>query len=126
MKMKFTEVATIEKSPKWEIAISRERELYNRANDIRSHFARDYNRTLHCTAYRMLKQKTQVFFAPQNDHICTRIEHVNHVSAVSYTIAKELGLNTELTQAIAIGHDLAMHRLDTLVKHIYRRLRKMI
>jgi hypothetical protein len=61
---------------------------------------------VNCTAYRRLKHKTQVFFAPRNDHICTRIEHVNIVSAVSYTIAKQLGLNTELTDAIAIGHDL--------------------
>jgi dGTPase len=53
-----------------------------------------------------LKHKTQVFFATSNDHICTRLEHVNHVSSVSYTIADYLGLNTELTAAISIGHDL--------------------
>ena len=57
-------------------------------------------------AYRRLKHKTQVFFAPQNDHICTRIEHVSHVASVSTTIAKYLGLNEQLTQAIAIGHDI--------------------
>ncbi|MCR5607263.1 MAG: HD domain-containing protein, partial [Treponema sp.] len=60
----------------------------------------------HSQAYRRLKHKTQVFFAPKNDHICTRMEHVNHVASVSETIAKYLGLNTELTQAIAIGHDI--------------------
>jgi dGTPase len=103
---KFSRVATIEGNPKWEQSIYRIKGLYRRENDIRSEFLRDYNRILHCTAYRRLKHKTQVFFATGNDHICTRIEHVNHVSSVSYTIANYLGLNTELTNAIAIGHDL--------------------
>ena len=93
-------------NPKWKNCISRQEALYSRQDDIRSEFARDYNRILHSTAYRRLKHKTQVFFATRNDHICTRIEHVNHVTAISYTIAKYLGLNTELTNAIAIGHDL--------------------
>ena len=57
-------------------------------------------------AYRRLRHKTQVFYAPQNDHICTRMEHVGHVSSVSTTIAKYLGLNQQLTQSIAIGHDI--------------------
>jgi dGTPase len=48
----------------------------------------------------------QVFFSTQNDHICTRMEHVQHVASVSYTIANYLGLNPELTQAIALGHDI--------------------
>ncbi len=95
-----------EKHSKWKKAIDRIRGLYHRNNEIRSPFARDYNRILHSTAYRRLKHKTQVFFATTHDHICTRIEHVNHVTSVSYTIAKYLGLNTELTNAIAIGHDL--------------------
>jgi dGTPase len=103
---KFSKVATFENSTKWEQSISRRRGIYKRDNDIRSDFLRDYNRILHCMAYRRLKHKTQVFFATGNDHICTRIEHVNHVSSVSYTIANFLGLNTELTAAIAIGHDL--------------------
>ena len=91
---------------KWDDAISRRKPIYHREDDIRSEFSRDYNRILHCTAYRRLKHKTQVFFATTNDHICTRIEHVNHVTAVSLTIANYLGLNTELTSSIAIGHDL--------------------
>lgn len=94
------------KNPKWKKSISRTNELYRRRNDLRTPFARDYNRILHCTAYRRLKHKTQVFPAPSNDHICTRIEHVNLVTSVSYTISNFLGLNTELVQAIAIGHDL--------------------
>ena len=102
----FKEYATNENSPKWENAIKREKELYARKNDIRSPFERDYTRTIHCNAYRRLKHKTQVFFSPGNDHICTRIEHVTHVESVSYTIAKCLGLNAELTRAIATAHDL--------------------
>ncbi len=103
--MSFSSVSIHPKNPKWEICITRKDQLYRRTG-IRSEFARDYTRILHCTAYRRLKHKTQVFSAPENDHICTRIEHVNHVTSVSSTIAKQLGLNLELTSAIAIGHDL--------------------
>jgi len=101
----FSMVAMCEGNQKWRDAIRRQRKIYSRRNDIRSNFARDFNRILHSTAYRRLKHKTQIFFATENDHICTRIEHVNHVAAVSYTISKYLGLNTELAQAIAIGHE---------------------
>ena len=80
--------------------------MYSRENDLRSEFERDYTRILHSLAYRRLKHKTQVFFNTQNDHICTRMEHVAHVESISYTISKELGLNSELTKAISIGHDL--------------------
>jgi len=93
-------------NPKWSNCIERNSKLYQRYDDIRSDFSRDFNRILHCTAYRRLKHKTQVFFSPSNDHICTRIEHVNHVTSISYTIANFLGLNTELTNAIAIAHDI--------------------
>jgi len=103
---KFAAEATVEGSSKWDAAIHREYDLYKRENEIRSPFARDYTRILHCTAYRRLKHKTQVFFATTNDHVCTRIEHVNHVNSVSKTIALFLGLNSELTDAISLGHDL--------------------
>ena len=53
-----------------------------------------------------LKHKTQVFFAPSNDHICTRMEHVLHVSSIASTICRPLGLDTELAWAIGMGHDL--------------------
>lgn len=102
----FKNNAIFPENIKWNSCIQRIDELYQRKDDIRSEFERDYNRILHCTAYRRLKHKTQVFYATRNDHICTRIEHVNHVTSVSYTISKFLGLNTELTKAIAIGHDL--------------------
>ena len=102
----FQMMAATEKHPAWDWLISRERELYSRPDDIRSPFARDYTRILHSLAYRRLKHKTQVFFNIENDHICTRIEHVNHVESVSTTIARYLGLNEELTKAISVGHDL--------------------
>lgn len=79
-KGKFSSVATVPGNSKWEKCISREMEIYQRSDDIRTEFYRDYNRILHSTAYRRLKHKTQVFFATRNDHICTRIEHVNLVA----------------------------------------------
>ena len=106
MNNSFEKVAANEKNPKWENIISRQNNLYTRDNDIRSIFERDYTRILHSTGYRRLKHKTQVFFSPNNDHICTRIEHVSHVESISYTIANYLGLNTELTKAIATAHDI--------------------
>ena len=106
MKNKFECYSANENNPKWENMIKREKEMYKRENDLRSEFERDYTRIIHCNAYRRLKHKTQVFFSPENDHICTRIEHVMHVESISYTIAKYLGLNTELTKAIATGHDI--------------------
>lgn len=106
MKDAFIKEAMTEENPKFQQSISREIPLYNRGNSIRSDFERDYTRLLHCQAYRRLKHKTQVFYAPHNDHVCTRIEHVTHVASVSSTISKYLGLNRDLTESIAIGHDI--------------------
>ena len=103
---KFEKYSANENNPNWNKIISRESPLYNRNNFMRSEFERDYTRIIHSTAYRRLKHKTQVFFSPENDHICTRIEHVTHVESISNTIAKNLGLNTELTKAIAVAHDV--------------------
>ena len=110
---------------KWEQSLQRGGDFIpseDKPDDTRSQFYRDYSRILHCTSYRRLKHKTQVFFATQNDHICTRMEHVNHVVSISYTISKFLGLNTELTQAIALGHDLGHspfgHEGETLLSEI--------
>ncbi|MGE4288337.1 MAG: deoxyguanosinetriphosphate triphosphohydrolase family protein [Salinivirgaceae bacterium] len=109
-------------SPKWDVCIERYQPLYVRNEDFRSEFFRDYNRILHSKAYRRLKHKTQVFFATQNDHICTRIEHVSHVASVSETIAGFLGLNTDLTRAIALGHDLGhapfRHKGEVILKKL--------
>lgn len=106
MQGKFEEVATTPMNAKWESMIARQYPLYQRENEIRSEFERDYTRIIHSNAYRRLKHKTQVFFSPKNDHICTRIEHVNYVESISCSIAKHLGLNVELARAIAVGHDL--------------------
>ena len=118
----FKEFSASEDNPKWADLIHREEALYKRERDPRSEFNRDYNRLLHCRAYRRLKHKTQVFFAPDNDHICTRIEHVNHVVSISRTIAEKLELNVDLTDAIAIGHDLGHapfgHEGEKMIKEI--------
>ena len=102
----FSQYASGENNPDWEKHIERKVPLYDRKYDIRSEYERDYTRILHSLAYRRLKHKTQVFFNIDNDHICTRMEHVQHVESVSCTIAKYLGLNVDLTRAIAMGHDL--------------------
>ena len=98
--------ATTQENIKWNNVIKRENELYSRGNDIRSEFERDYTRIIHSLAFRRMKHKTQVFFSPTNDHICTRMEHIILVESISNTIAEYLGLNTKLTKAIAIAHDI--------------------
>ena len=80
--------------------------IYPREEDIRGCFFRDVTAIIHSYPYRRLKHKTQVFFAPHNDHICTRMEHVMHVATISVTICKALGLDTDLAWAISVGHDL--------------------
>lgn len=102
----FVGYAADEKNKNYQQLVSRENEIYSRPDDIRTPFSRDYTRILHSPAYRRLKHKTQVFYNPENDHICTRMEHVLHVESVSTTICTYLGLNAELARAIAVGHDL--------------------
>jgi len=102
----FSKEAMEKHNSKWRQAVERIGPLYQRRNEIRSDFNRDFTRVLHCNGYRRLKHKTQVFFATNNDHICTRMEHVQHVSSVSYTLCKAFNLNTELAMAIALGHDI--------------------
>ena len=106
MRNLFKDYAIQPNNTKWENATSRVVPLVSRNTDVRTAFDRDYNRIIHSNAYRRLKHKTQVFFSPENDHICTRNEHVTHVESISYTIASYLGLNTELTKAISVAHDL--------------------
>ena len=103
---KFESVSANENNPKWEKMIERKKPLYRRENELRSEFQRDHTRVLFSNSYKRMRNKTQVFFSPSNDHVCTRMEHVNYVESISYTIAKCLGLNTELTRTIAIAHDL--------------------
>src|SRR4249920_1451625 len=75
-------------------------------DDVRPAFQRDRDRIVHCKAFRRLKHKTQVFFAPTGDHYRTRLTHTLEVSQIARTIAKVLRLHEELTEAIALGHDL--------------------
>src|SRR5690349_8639829 len=77
-----------------------------REDPIRPAFQRDRDRIIHCKAFRRLKHKTQVFFAPTGDHYRTRLTHTLEVSQIARSIAKVLRLNEELTEAIALGHDL--------------------
>lgn len=73
---------------------------------MRTEFQRDRDRILHCKSFRRLKFKTQVFIAPEGDHYRTRLTHTLEVSQVARTLARALRLNEDLTEAIALGHDL--------------------
>src|SRR6266498_490410 len=87
-------------------ADSRGRLRPEREDPIRPAFQRDRDRIIHSKAFRRLKHKTQVFFAPTGDHHRTRLTHTLEVSQIARSIAKVLRLNEELTEAIALGHDL--------------------
>jgi len=87
-------------------ARSRGRAVFEDEDEIRTSFQRDRDRIIHSKAFRRLKHKTQVFLAPQGDHYRTRLTHVLEVSQIARTIAKALRLNEDLTEAIALGHDL--------------------
>src|SRR6476661_6984702 len=75
-------------------------------DSIRPSFQRDRDRIIHTKAFRRLKHKTQVFFSPAGDHYRTRLTHTLEVAQIARTIAKVLRLHEELTEAIALGHDL--------------------
>lgn len=75
-------------------------------DEIRTAFQRDRDRIIHSKAFRRLKHKTQVFFSPQGDHYRTRLTHVLEVAQIARTISRALRLNEDLTEAIALGHDL--------------------
>ena len=123
MKNDFSHVAATPENPLYAELIRRGDNLYSEKGEIRSPFARDYTRVLHSTAYRRLKHKTQVFYNIENDHICTRMEHVLHVESAAYTIAKRLRLNDELTRAIAMAHDLGHapfgHHGERIIGRLY-------
>lgn len=75
-------------------------------DSLRTCYQRDRDRILHCKSFRRLKQKTQVFLSPEGDHYRTRLTHTLEVSQIARTIARALRLNEDLTEAIALGHDL--------------------
>src|SRR5919112_274251 len=73
---------------------------------MRTPFQRDRDRIVHCKAFRRLKHKTQVFIDPKGDHYRTRLTHTLETAGISRTVARALALNEDLTEAIAVGHDL--------------------
>jgi len=91
--------------------------------EIRTCFQRDRDRIIHSKAFRRLKHKTQVFLAPRGDHYRTRLTHVLEVSQIARTIARALRLNEDLTEAIALGHDLGHtpfgHAGESVLREIY-------
>ncbi|MFC1569058.1 HD domain-containing protein [bacterium] len=97
-----------------------------RRPDIRGDYFRDQTAIIHSSPFRRLKHKTQVFFSPKNDHICTRIEHVLHVSTIATTICKGLELDVELAQAIALGHDLGHAPFGHIGEHVLNELTQSI
>jgi len=82
------------------------RERQEKPHRFRTDFQRDRDRIIHCKSFRRLKHKTQVFLSPYGDHYRTRLTHTLEVSQIARTIAKALRLNEDLTEAIALGHDL--------------------
>lgn len=87
-------------------ASSRGRDVYEEPCRFRTEFQRDRDRIIHSKSFRRLMHKTQVFLSPEGDHYRTRLTHTLEVSQVARTIARSLGLNEDLTEAIAMGHDL--------------------
>ena len=87
-------------------ARSRGPEVPETPSPMRTEFQRDRDRIIHCKAFRRLKHKTQVFIAPLGDHYVTRLTHTLEVAQISRTIARALNLNEDLTEAIALGHDM--------------------
>ena len=82
------------------------RDKYEDKCPYRTEFQRDRDRILHCNSFRRLKRKTQVFLSPVGDHYRTRLTHTLEVSQIARTIARGMKLNEDLTEAIALGHDL--------------------
>lgn len=87
-------------------ANSKGRTKPEKEGEIRTCFQRDRDRIIHSKAFRRLKHKTQVFLAPKGDHYRTRLTHVLEVSQIARTISRALRLNEDLTEAVALGHDL--------------------
>ena len=78
----------------------------SRTEDLRGPYFRDQTAIIHSLPFRRLKHKAQVFFSPNNDHVCTRIEHALHVATIAATVAKGLNLNENMAYAIGLAHDL--------------------
>lgn len=90
--------------------------------DIRTDYQRDRDRILHSKSFRRLKHKTQVFLSPEGDHYRTRLTHTLEVSQIARTISKSLRLNEDLTEAIALGHDLGHTPFGHSGEHVLNRI----
>ncbi|MDY0296578.1 MAG: deoxyguanosinetriphosphate triphosphohydrolase [Acidobacteriota bacterium] len=89
---------------------------------VRTEFQRDRDRILHSKAFRRLKRKTQVFISPEGDHYRTRLTHTLEVSQISRTISRALNINEDLTEAIALGHDLGHTPFGHAGEHVLNEL----
>jgi len=85
---------------------SKGRERFEEKCELRTDYQRDRDRIIHSKAFRRLKHKTQVFMSPESDHYRTRLTHTLEVSQIARTLARAMRLNEDLTEAIALGHDL--------------------
>jgi len=105
--------------------LSRGRDRDEEPCPIRTAFQRDRDRIIHSNAFRRLKHKTQVFISPLGDHYVTRLTHTLEVSQIARTIARALNLNEDLTEAIALGHDLGHtpfgHIGEDVLNELYHR-----
>ena len=93
-------------SPRAVLSATAQRDRNEEEDPIRTKFQRDRDRILHSNSFRRLKHKTQVYIAPEGDHYRTRMTHTLEVAQIGRTIARALQLNEDLTEAIAMGHDL--------------------
>src|SRR3989338_10625306 len=108
---------------------TRGRQRPEKEDDFRTAFQRDRDKIIHCKSFRRLKHKTQVFISPVEDHYRTRLTHTLEVAQIGRTIARALQLNEDLTEAIALGHDLGHtpfghageYVLDDILKENYGR-----
>src|SRR5574344_1746591 len=102
----FKKLAVTKSNPMWEKLVSREIGNSKGIKDYRDIFDIDTDRILNSSAYGRMRFKTQVFSNPKNDTISSRLTHVEQVASVAQQIAEHFGLNTKLTRAISIGHDV--------------------
>lgn len=101
---------------------------------LRTVYQRDRDRIIHCKSFRRLKHKTQVFLSPEGDHYRTRLTHTLEVAQIARTIARALRLNEDLTEAIALAHDLGHtpfghageRALDKLLPEGFRHYRQSV
>jgi dGTPase len=92
--------------PSWAVERSAGRVRFEPPDGVRNDFQRDRDRIIHAKAFRRLMHKTQVFISPDGDHFRTRLTHTLEMMQISRTIARSLGLNEDLAEAISLGHDL--------------------